>query len=66
MIEKISVSLDEKHRRIIERHGRKVGVTAFSTALQSLIVQFDQMQKATTPAAEPAQTTEPAPAVTAG
>lgn len=64
MNEKVSVSLDEKHRRIVERHGRKVGVTAFSTALQSLIVQFDQMQKAATPAAE--QTPEPAPAVTAG
>ena len=63
---KRAVSFDKQTFRIVREHGKKVGVKPLSTALNSLILQFDQMQKATTPAAEPAQTPEPAPAVTAG
>lgn len=64
MAQQVSVSLDEKHIKIVERYGRKIGVSKFSVALQAIIHQFDQTQKAASPAAE--QTPEPAPAVTAG
>ncbi len=46
MAEKISISLDEKHIRIVERYGKKIGISAFSTALQAILHQFDQQQKA--------------------
>lgn len=57
MAEKLSVSLDPKHIKIVERHGRKIGVSAFSTALQALIHEFDQQQRAAEAAASPAQET---------
>ena len=50
MSEKISVSLEPQHVRIVERFGKKTGIKQFSTALQALIFQFDQLQKAADPA----------------
>lgn len=55
---KRAVSFDKKTFQIVREHGKKVGVKPLSTALNSLIIQFDQMQKAAAPLAEPAQ---PAP-----
>jgi|GEM_PF-3549995 len=46
MSEKISVSLEQKHRQIISRYGKKIGVTKRSTTLQALLVKFDQYEKA--------------------
>lgn len=54
----VSVSLDEKHIKIVERHAKRIGITAFSTALQSIIFQFDQAQKAAE--AKPAEAPAPA------
>jgi hypothetical protein len=42
----VSVSLDEAHVRVVRRYMRKVGVTKFSVALQAIIHQWDQQQKA--------------------
>lgn len=44
MSQKISVSLEQKHIRAIERYGKKIGVAAFSTALQALIHKFEQTE----------------------
>lgn len=63
MAKQVSVSLDPKHIRIVERHGKKVGIDGFSGALQSIIFLFDQSQRATetpAPAPEPAAEVEPA------
>lgn len=62
MAQKVSVSLEPKHIRAVERYGRKIGVKAFSTALQAIIHQFDQQQKAEAAAEEaetPADNLEP-------
>ena len=63
MVKGINVSLGPEHVRIIERYGKRVGIRQFSTALQSLLHQFDQQQKAeTTLQAVPEPTSEPAAA----
>lgn len=54
MTERLSITLEKEHIRIVERHAKKAGIKAFSTALQSLIHQFDQLQKTTTAQPEPA------------
>jgi hypothetical protein len=46
MYSKTSVSLEEKHRRIIRRYGKKIGVPKFSSALQAMIVRFEQYEQA--------------------
>lgn len=52
---KQNVSLTKESFKIVRAHAKRIGVTPLSTALNSLIYQFDQMQKATTPAETPAQ-----------
>lgn len=52
MAEKISVSLEQKHIRAIERYGKKIGVSAFSTALQALIHRFEQIEQSETSTTE--------------
>jgi hypothetical protein len=47
---KQNVSLTKESFKIVRAHAKRIGVTPLSTALNSLIYQFDQMQKA---AAEP-------------
>ena len=51
----VSVSLDEKHVKIVERHAKRIGITAFSTALQSIIIQHDQAQRAAEAASKAAE-----------
>jgi len=46
MAEKISVSLQKEHIRAVERFGKRSGINSFSGALQVIIHQFDQQQKA--------------------
>ena len=56
---KQNVSLSKESFKIVQRHAKRIGVKPLSTALNSLILQFDQMQKATTPVAEAAAQPEP-------
>lgn len=42
----VSVSLEPQHVKIVERYAKKMGIKAFSVALQSILHQFDQQQKA--------------------
>jgi len=61
MAQKMSISLEDRHVRIIERFGKKMGISAFSTALQALIHQFDQQQKTAEAADKPADASTSAP-----
>lgn len=46
MAQQVSISLENEHIRAVERYGKKIGVSKFSVALQAIIHQFDQQQKA--------------------
>lgn len=56
---KQNVSLTKESFKIVREHGRRIGVKPLSTALNSLIVQFDRQQKAA-PATEAQPTPESA------
>lgn len=57
MSEKMSISLEKEHVRVVERFGARIGVKQFSTALQALIHQFDQQQKSADADKQPAEST---------
>ena len=45
-IKKLSVSLPHEHVRFVKRYGARLGIRGFSPALQSIIFQFEKLQKA--------------------
>lgn len=59
---KKNVSLRQESIEIVRAHGKRIGVKPLSTALNSLIIQFDRMQQPAAPAvAQPAEAPVPAP-----
>ena len=69
MSQKLSVSLEPKHIRIVRRYGKENGIAQFSTALQSLIHKFDQLKEGevleTAPQVTEQAASQPAEAVAA-
>ena len=45
MAKQVSITLEKEHIRIVRQYGKELGITKFSTALQSLIKQFDKQNQ---------------------